>query len=424
MKRSLIVSLLSLIAGGSLSLQAVNWPSWRGPDDRGTVENGIYPTSLHESNLVWKAPMPGKGCSTPVVWERRIYLTAPIEDHDGVLAYDWSGKPLWQTRLGPEQKGKHRNGSGSNPSPITDGKSVYVFFKSGTLAALDLDGKMRWQTNLVAGFGPDDLYWDQGTSPVLTKDFVVMTRMHGGDSWLAGFDKTTGQIRWKVARNYETAVEGDHSYTTPLVVQQDGKETLLVWGAEHLTAHDATNGKLLWTCNDFNPRRSPNWPTVASPVVVDNIAVVPFGRADRGQPRLYGVRLGGSGDVTATHKVWERDDTGTFVPTPAKYKGKVYLIRDRGEVECLDPATGKTVWKDAFPRASGNYYSSPVIANGILYGIREDGGAFVARIDPQFEVISEVKLGERIIASPVPMENRLLIRGERHLFCFGTPDAS
>jgi len=416
MRRELIYFCFTTLAFG-VTAAPIEWPSWRGPDNKGSVERGNYPLSLDETNVLWKAPLPGKGCSTPIIWDQRIILTAPISGEDGVLAFDLDGKRLWEAKFGREHAGKHRNGSGSNPSPATDGKAVFVFFKSGSLAALDGNGKAVWQTNLVKAFGPDDLYWDQGTSPVLTSDCVVMARMHGGDSWLGAFDKTTGQMRWKMPRNYQTAVEGNHSYTTPLLITHQGKEALLVWGAEHLTAHNASNGELLWSCGEFNPKASPNWPTVASPLAVGDIAIIPFGRADRGQPRLHGIRLGGSGDVTSTHKIWSREDTGTFVPTPAEYKGKVYLIRDRGEVECIDPATGKTLWKDAFPRASSNYYSSPLIANGLLYGIREDGAAFVARIEPKFELISETKFGERIIASPVPLDNRLFIRGERHLFC-------
>jgi outer membrane protein assembly factor BamB len=161
------------------------------------------------------------------------------------------------------------------------------------------------------------------------------------------------------------------------------------------------------------------WPTVASPVVAGDIVVVAAGRSDKGQPRLHGIKLGGKGDVTATHRVWKREDTGTFVPTPAEYKGRIYLLRDRGEIECLDPATGQTLWHDAFPKASANYYASPVIAVGKLYAAREDGVVFVAQVEGKFQLLAENKMGERVIASPVPVSNRILIRGEQHLFCVG-----
>ena len=107
------------------------------------------------------------------------------------------------------------------------------------------------------------------------------------------------------------------------------------------------------------------------------------------------------------------------MPTPVAYKDRLYIVRDRGEVECLDPVTGKTVWTDAFPKASANFYASPVIAAGKLYAAREDGVVFVASVENKFKLIAENKMGERVVASPVPVSNRLIIRGEQHLFCVG-----
>jgi outer membrane protein assembly factor BamB len=418
-----VAAVLSLVAimlpGSGTAAGSENWPRWRGPHDNGSLADGSYPVKWETNSLLWKTRLPGKGCSTPIVWDKRIYLTAPTNGIDAALAFDWSGKLLWLTRFDKEQPGRHRNGSGSNPSPATDGQTLAVYFKSGTLAALDPDGKVRWQTNLVTAFGPENLFWDQGTSPVLTAGDVVFARMHHGESWVAAFDKKTGALRWKAARNYETPVEGDNAYTTPLVIQHDGKEALLIWGGQHVTAHDASNGGLLWWCGDFNPRQTGYWPQVASPVIGQGVVVVASGRADKGQPRFYGVKLGGKGDVTKTHKVWTREDTGTFVPTPAEYRGLIYILRDRGEIECLDPVTGKRVWSAALPKSSSNYYSSPVVAGGNLYAIREDGAVFVAKVQGGFELLHETAMGERVIASPVAAANRLLIRGDNHLFCVG-----
>ena len=193
---------------------------------------------------------------------------------------------------------------------------------------------------------------------------------------------------------------------------------VLVWGAEHVTVHNAQDGKLLWSCGGFNPESNEYWPAVASMVIAGDIALVPYGRADRGQPRLHGIKLGGSGDLAAAgQRAWKREDVGTFVTTPAEYKGRVYIVRDRGEVVCLDPATGQTLWSDALPKASASFYSSPLIAGGKLYAAREDGVVFVARVESKFELLAENKMDERVIASPVPASNRLLIRGEQHLFC-------
>jgi outer membrane protein assembly factor BamB len=416
--RALLVAGALGLGGTLAAAENPNWPHWRGPGDDGIAPPGSYPVKWDANHLRWKAPLPGKGRSTPVVWNDRIFVTSATNGMDVLMAFDTSGRLVWQKPFGQEEPGKHPNGSGSNASPVTDGQGVFVYFNSGTLAALEPDGRTRWQTNLVAAFGPESRYWDQGTSPVLTEKSVLFARMHHGESWLAAFDKQSGRLLWKVPRNFTTPEENDTAYTTPLVVREGGKETVLVWGAEHVTAHSASDGQVLWTCGDFNPKGMKNWPAVASPVVADGLVIVPAARSDKGYPRIDAIRLGGSGDVSATHRSWVRQDTGTYVPTPAAAGGRLFLLRDHGQVDCLEVATGKTVWQGVIPKVAGvNFYGSPLIAGGRLYAVREDGVVFVARIDDKFELLAENPMGEKVIASPVPLGNRLLIRGEQHLFC-------
>jgi outer membrane protein assembly factor BamB len=395
-----------------------DWTSWRGQRASGNTDDGSYPDKFGATNNQWRAELPGKGCSTPIVLDERIYVTASAGGNDALLCFDFQGSEKWRTVFDKEDPGKHRNGSGSNASPVTDGKAVFVYYKSGTLAAVELDGKTRWKTDLVERFGRDTLFWDHGTSPVLTERHVIMARMHGGESWLAAFDKESGEIAWKVPRNYKTPTECDHGYSTPLVIEHQGQTAILVWGAEHLTIHDARDGQVVWSCGNFNPDANKLWPAIATPVIVGDTAVIAFGRNVRGIPRLHGIRLGGTGDVTPTNHAWLRDDVGTFVPSPAVYKGNVILVRDRGEVECIDPASGKTVWHNAFPKHRTSFYASPLIAGGKLYAPREDGTVFVASIaGDKFELLAENDMQEPVIGSPVPAGNRLLIRGEKHLFC-------
>lgn len=406
-----------------------DWPSWRGPHDSGSVALGSlsqsdYPDRLSPDGYLWRTKLPGKGCSTPIVQGDRIYVTAPVSGNDALLALDLDGKILWQTAFGPENAGKHRNGSGSNASPVSDGEAVFVYFKSGTFAAVEPDGNIRWKTDLVERFGKDTLFWDHGTSPVLTERHVIMARMHQGESWLAAFDKSTGELAWKVARNYQTPVECDHGYTTPLVIRHDGKEAILVWGAEHITIHDAAGGGLMWSCGNFNPEQNKLWPAIVTPVIIDDTVVVAYGRNDRGIPRLHGIRLTGSGNVTQTNHAWKRTDVGAFVPTPAVHDGRLLVVGDQGEIECLDPKTGKTIWKDHFPRNRSKFYASPLVVGDRLYAAREDGAVFVADIaNDRFRLLGESDLDESVIGSLVPLPGRVLVRGENHLFCFGKPVA-
>ena len=401
----------------STGLTVAEWSNWRGPAANGSISTGNYPTNLQR--VVWKFAMPGKGGSTPIVSNNRIYLTTPDGGQDAVLALALDGKQIWLTRLGAESTAKHRTlGSSCNASPVTDGKGIFVYFRSSRLAALELDGSVRWTNDLVAKFGAEKLFWDQGSSPVLTDEHVILSRMHQGESWIAGFDKATGELRWQQKRNFDVPTENDNSYTTPVFFKHHGRSAFLVWGADHLTAHAASDGSVLWSCGDFNPDSTGYWPAIASPIVLGNLAIVPAGRDDRpGQSRIHAIKLDGKGDVTGTHRAWKRDDVGVFVSSPTEYKGRIYLLRPRGEIVCLNPADGSTIWTTSLPRGSASFYASPVIANGVLYAAREDGVVFVGRVAIPLELLSENPMGERIVASPALANGRVLLRGDKNLFC-------
>ena len=391
---------------------AADWPNWRGPAQNGSLDAGDYPTKWKPDDVAWKVALPGKGGSSPIIWGGNIIVTCPDGSQNSVIAFDGNGKRLWQSKLGKAKNPKHKKlGSSCNSSPVTDGKGIYVYFKSGDFAALEMGGKVRWHKNLHDEFGPEKLYWDQGSSPVIVGDTVVLTRLHGGKSWIAGYDTKTGKEKWRQARDYKVPKENDNGYTTPVIFEHKGETALLVWCSDHLTAHSAKDGKVLWTCAGFNPDATGFWPAISSPVVIDGVAVVPVGRDDRkGQARMHGVTLGGK-------RAWQRDDVGVFVPSPVEYKGKVYLLRNRGGVVCLDPKKGKTIWEGEFPRGSANYYASPLIVGGVFYAAREDGVMFTAKVVDGFKQIAEIDMGEQIIATPVPFEEKLLIRGAKHLFC-------
>ena len=413
MKKSLSTHLVILLSMNCVL--AGNWPAWRGENASGSTTHGNYPSELNqEKNLLWKAPLPDKGCSTPIVWENSILLTSPINGEDSVLSFSMGGQKNWQTKIGHERKGRHLNGSGSNPSVVTDGKNLYALFKSGNLACLNFDGKIIWKKDL-SSYGKDTLYWDFGTSPILTSKHLIVALMRKGNSWLLAFDPKNGEVAWEKERNYKTPPECDHSYATPTLIEHEGKEAILVWGAERLSAHSAKDGEMHWVSTGFNPKQKKNWVVVGSQVVVGDIAIVPYGRGTH----MKGVRMGGAGDITESNLLWTRTDTGCFVPSPAVAHGKVYVLRDRGEVHCIDPKTGKSHWEDAFPRASSSYYGSPTVAGKKLYAPREDGVILIADISKGFKFLGEFDMGERVIASPVPLNDKILIRGEKNLLCFG-----
>jgi outer membrane protein assembly factor BamB len=243
--------------------------------------------------------------------------------------------------------------------------------------------------------------------------------MQDGDSYLVAVDLKDGKIAWKEKRKYDTPRESDQSYSSPQVVKIDGKDVVVTWGADHLTGHDAATGKLLWECGGFNPDSTANWRTIASPVVSDGIAIVPYGRGEF----LAGIRVGGSGDITKSARLWQIAGRGKSadVPTPAVVGDKAYLLNDQGRVAYVNIKTGEEIWKAELPRNRNKYYGSPVLAGDKLYCVREDGIVFVGRVsDTGFELLADHNdMGGRVIASLVPIRNGLLVRGDEYLYMFG-----
>jgi len=280
MKSSL--SLLLLAGVLASAVHAHNWPNWRGPNADSVAGDGTYPTEFSdEKNVIWKVELPGKGSSTPAVWEDQIFVTSGKDGQDSITSYDWKGKQIWQKTLGEEREGKHKNGSGSNPSPITDGENVFVYYKSGTVASLTVGGELNWKMNLQEKYGEDTLWWDLGTSPIFSGENLVIAVMQEGESYVVALKQSDGSVAWKVDRTYEVKKETGQSYTTPYLTTIDGVETMVIWGADRLTGHNPSNGEVIWTCEGFNPEDEAMWRVIASPAFTEGIAVVPYGRRDR-----------------------------------------------------------------------------------------------------------------------------------------------
>ena len=280
-----------------------------------------------------------------------------------------------------------------------------------------MGGELNWKINLQEQYGEDTLWWDLGTSPIFSGENIVVAVMQEGESYVVALKQSDGSVAWKVDRTYEVKKETGQSYTTPYLTTIDGVETIVIWGADRLTGHLPATGETIWTCEGFNPKDEAMWRVIASPAFTNGIAVVPFGRTKF----AAGVKMGGKGNITESGRLWERKELGADCPTPVGTDGKVYLLSDRGQINCLDAETGKDIWEGAIPRSKDKYYSSPILAGDLLYCIREDGMVASVRVSESgMEVISENLMGERVAAAPVPVNDKLLIRGEAHLFCLGS----
>ena len=411
-----------LTAALILTAHAGEWRQWRGPSGHGNAEAVTAPRTLSPAeNLKWKTALPGRGCSTPIVTGDRIILTAEIDGQDGVIAYDLAGKELWRKSLGDGTEFRHASaGSGCNPSVVSDGGMIFAYFKSGTLAGLDLAGDLKWRKNLQRDYAEDGLKWDLGTSPILAGGHLVVAMMHNQHpSFLLAFDKKDGAEVWKSPRDFDAPAEANDSYTTPFVETVDGVETIVTWGGDHLTGHDAKSGVKLWEHGDFNPKQQKNWRTIASAASTRGVALVPFGRGGF----LAGVKLGGEGDTTATRRLWTMKDVGSDSATPAARDGQFHVLNDsgrrRGIVTCVDALSGKVLWETALPKGAAIYYASPILVGNTIYCSRSDGTIFSATItDAGLEDIRTSELGETLVATPVAVDGKLLVRTHEHLWCF------
>jgi len=426
------VCIIVIACGGTLA-RADDWPNWRGAGldgvapGRETVTEWLSPGAdgTGGQNILWRVPLPGLGASTPAVWGDQVVVTCGIDGQDAVICLDRAGRERWRRVLGAERPGKHKKATGSNPSPVTDGTHVWVYFKSGELACLALaDGGLVWRTNLQDRFGEDSLWWDLGTSPVLTNKAVVVAVMQTGPSYLVAFDRTTGGLLWKHDRMLDAPEEAAQSYSTPLVLAGDPArgepaELLVVLGADHVTAHDAADGRELWRVGGLNPEGNRFFRSIASPVAVGDLVVAPYARGGT----ITAIRRGGRGDVTGTHVAWGRKDLGADVPTPAARDGRVVVCTDKGLVVGLDAATGTTLWQMELPRNRNAYSSSPVIAGGRVILTREDGASWVLAVPESGrsapEIVGTGRVAEMTVATPVCVDGRIFLRTHDSLWCIG-----
>ncbi len=399
-------------------LWAGNWASWRGPNGNGVADGSGYPTEWSDSkNIAWKVELPGRGSSTPIVWGDKIFLTCGIDGKNGLLAYNLQGKELWRQEIGKERPGKHKKASSCNSSCVTDGKTVFAYFKSGDLVAVDLSGKELWTINLQEKFGEDTLWWDLGTSPVLTKDYCVVAVMQTGGSYVVALNKASGIVAWKVDRNLDAPKEAAQSYSTPVVLTDRGQEILVILGADHVTAHRTDTGAELWRVGGLNPSQNGFFRSIASAAVSDGIVVAPYARGGS----VTGIKLGGHGDVTSSHVVWQKQGDGPDVPTPAVANGKAYILSDKGILTCVAIDSGKVLWSGQTEKHRLAFSSSPILADGKIYITREDGKTFVLAQGDEFKILSENELdGDQTVATPVFVDGHILLRSDAHLYCIGS----
>jgi outer membrane protein assembly factor BamB len=413
--------ILGIVAVLMLSLsvaQAENWPQWRGPSLNGLSNEKNLPVKwTTEENVVWKVQLPGVSGSTPIIWRDRIFLNVAEGDNLALWCVDKAkGTVLWKQPLGGGNV-KMRKHNMSSPSPVTDGRTVYVMTGTGILKAFDFAGKELWGRDIQKEYGEFGLNWGYASSPLLHEDSLFIQVLHGmktdAPSYVMRVDKKNGKTLWKVDRPTNAIRESPDSYTTPGLLRYGKTTEIVITGGDCVTGHDPANGKELWRANGLNPDNDPFYRIVASPIIFNEVIYAPT----RIKP-LLALRAGGRGDITSSHLLWSTVN-GPDVPTPVTDGKYFYIINDRGIVWCLDAKTGAEVYGQQRIKP-GTYSGSPVLADGKIYITSEDGLTTVLAAGPKFEVLSENPLNDYTLSSPAISDGRIYIRTGGFLYSIGT----
>jgi len=284
------------------------------------------------------------------------------------------------------------------------------------LKAFDFSGRELWARDIPKDYGPFGLNWGYASSPLLLRDALYVQVLHGmktdDPSYLLAIDATTGKTRWRVVRPTDALNESPDAYTTPALARVGGKEEIVVAGGDYVTGHDPATGIELWRAGGLNPGKDRSYRIVASPVVANDLIYVP----SRVKPLLV-LRTGGRGDITSTHVAWTTDQ-GPDVPTPAVSGGYIFILNDRGIMWCRDAKTGAEIWGSQRVRA-GTYSASPVVADGKVYVMSEDGVVTVLEAGPTFKVLAENDMADYTLSSPAISDGQIFLRTQKFLYCIG-----
>jgi outer membrane protein assembly factor BamB len=414
-----VIRLAAALFLAPCALPAANWPMWRGPHGDGTTsESGLPEKWSTTENVAWKIALPDRGNSTPVIWGGKVFITQAIEEEGKrlLLCFDRAnGKKLWESgTVYKEPELTHQTNPYCAASPATDGERVIVFFASAGVFCYDMEGKELWKRT---DLGKQHHIWGNGTSPVIAGDRVFMNFGPGEKTALICFDKKTGKTLWQHDEPGGASGEGEGkkwlgSWADPLPRNTGSREELLMGYPGRACAFDPATGKELWTCGGLTNL------VYNSPLYADGVMLAMCGY----NGGALAVKTGGSGDVTATHRVWHLPKVSQRIGSGMIHKGHHYILTDGGILECRDMKTGKMVFEERLkgPGPTGKNWSSLVLsADGKCYAVNQGGDAFVFRASPKFELLATNSLKELVIGSIAVSDGQLFIRGYKTLFCIG-----
>ena len=418
----------------------------------------------------WRVAL-DSGHSTPILAAGKVFLTTyrpESKELATVALEEASGRLLWREALDPQRiEQTHPIGNPATATPACDGQRVFVFFGSAGLFCYDLDGHKVWEQPM----GPFRDEYGAGSSPVLLGNKVIINQDHDTGSFVAAFDRETGRQLWKTERP-----DAVRSYSTPVVWSGSGKPQLLAAGALRLTAYDPDNGESLWWADglariviptavtsgpmiymaswspggdagkrlelDPWPKALEKWDAnhdgkLSRAEIDDHEVLDRFFRMDlnqdgmldqqewerhaavfrRAQNAILALKPAGRGELGTNALVWKYSRGVPYVATPVLANGIIWMVKEGGIVTKLEADTGKLLQEERVS-GFGNYFSSPVAGDHKIYFASEPGTVSVVAAERDWRVISSRDFHEKIYATPVLDHGRMFLRTEKALYCF------
>ncbi|MDE2882516.1 MAG: PQQ-binding-like beta-propeller repeat protein [Acidobacteriota bacterium] len=438
------LTVTALLAGNAAAQRptAPEWPQWRGPGGQAHAETAAPLRWGTDENILWKAPVEGRGHSSPIVVDDLIFLTSAtsgekVPGAGAIIHFLGSEEFLHPDSLGADQRldvllfavdrhsgalrwrrevragalpydNRHRIGSYANPTPVSDGRRVVTWFGTQGLYAFSLEGDLLWSQDFG---GVGTLGMGVATSPVLiaaTGLVVVQSDVEEGDgSFVAALDIATGAIRWRAERTQRVG------WATPAVVQSagGGPSLVIAMGTDEIVAYGADSGEERWRVEGLGGNAVP------SPVTSGDGLVF----AVTGYPRKNILAL----DLEDGSLRWDYRKGQGYVPSPIFHRGTLYLVSDGGILTALSGGTGEVIYEGGRMPLPSRFFSSPVVAGERIYLTSEDGDTHVIRPGPQFEILATNSLDEPVMASPAVVDGTIYLRGAEHLYAIAdrTPTA-
>jgi outer membrane protein assembly factor BamB len=398
---------------------AGDWPRFRGPNGAGTAADKDVPVKWTSENVLWKTAIPGVGHSSPIVHSGRVFLQSASKDgkERWLICLDAAtGEILWKTSSSGQSARKHPLNSLASSTPATDGQRVYAVFWDGKdihLSAFDFkDGKPLWEKDL----GSFKSQHGVGHSPMLIDGKVILANDQDGSSRLLALDAKSGDKVWEAERKPYRAC-----YSTPFIhVKPDGGKELIVASTAGITSYNPADGKANWWYTwSFSgmPLR-----TVGSPIMANGLVIATSGDGS-GARDTIAVKLGGEGDVTRSNLAWENRKNYPFSYVPCLLAHGEYLFstHDKGIASCHLANSGEDLWSERLDTVG--FTASPILVDGKVYAVANNGSVYVYEAAAKFKLLAKNSVEEHVSSTPAVADNRLFIRGDKHLFCIGKPSA-